>query len=243
MHDRRRRRVQAEEKRQVRFQFITVLGHELKAPLAAVEGFLRVLQDGTAGHDPAAIARVIDRALVRTEGMRKLIVDLLNLTRIESGQKRRDLTDVDLREVALASIETVAAAAAGRGIHVELHGPERAPLVADRSELEIILNNLVSNAVKYNRDGGRVDVTIERPGDSPGWRIRVADTGIGIAPEDATRLFQEFVRLKNEDTRGLPGTGLGLSIVKRLAQLYGGDATVSSERGVGSTFDVTLSVC
>ena len=93
----------AEEKRQVRFQFITVLGHELKAPLAAVEGFLRVLQDGTAGHDPAAIARVIDRALVRTEGMRKLIVDLLNLTRIESGQKRRDLADVDLREVALAS--------------------------------------------------------------------------------------------------------------------------------------------
>jgi len=101
----------AEEKRQVRFQFITVLGHELKAPLAAVEGFLRVLQDGTAGHDPAAIARVIDRALVRTEGMRKLIVDLLNLTRIESGQKRRDLVDVDLREVALASIETVSAAA------------------------------------------------------------------------------------------------------------------------------------
>jgi len=229
-----------EEKRQVRFQFITVLGHELKAPLAAVEGFLRVLQDGTVGHDPAAIAHVIDRALVRTEGMRKLIVDLLNLTRIESGQKRRDLADADLRDVALASLETVADAAAGRGIRIELHAPARAPLVADRSELEIILNNLVSNAVKYNRNGGRVDVTIERPGDRPGWRIRVADTGIGIASEDAARLFQEFVRVKNEDTRAIQGTGLGLSIVKRLAQLYGGDATVASERGVGSTFTVTL---
>ncbi len=116
--------------------------------------------------------------------------------------------------------------------------------MADRSELEIILNNLVSNAVKYNRDGGRVDVTLERPGDDrPGWRIRVADTGIGLAPEDAARLFEEFVRVKNEDTRGIAGTGLGLSIVKRLAQLYGGDATVVSERGVGSTFEVRLSVC
>jgi signal transduction histidine kinase len=175
--------------------------------------------------------------------MRKLIVDLLSLTRIESGQKRRELAQVDLREVALAAIETAAAAAAGRGIRIELHGPPRAPLVADRGELEIILNNLVSNAVKYNRDGGRVDVTLEGPGDRPGWRIVVADTGIGIAAEDAARLFQEFVRVKNEETRGIPGTGLGLSIVKRIAQLYGGDATVASERGVGSTFTVTLGAC
>ena len=230
----------AEEKRQVRFQFITVLGHELKAPLAAVEGFLRVLQDGTAGHDPAAIARVIDRALVRTEGMRKLIVDLLNLTRIESGQKRRELADADLRDVALASLETVAAAAAGRGIRIELHAPPRAPLVADRSELEIILNNLVSNAVKYNRDGGRVDVTIERPGDRPGWRIRVADTGIGIASEDAARLFQEFVRVKNQETRAIPGTGLGLSIVKRAIEAHGGTIGVTSVPGSETKFLITV---
>ena len=87
----------AEEKRQVRFQFISVLGHELKAPLAAVEGFLQILKDGSAGSDPAVIASVVDRALARTEGMRKLIVDLLNLTRIESGQKRRELVPADLR--------------------------------------------------------------------------------------------------------------------------------------------------
>jgi two-component system sensor histidine kinase/response regulator len=230
----------AVEKRQVRFQFITVLGHELKAPLAAVEGFLRILKDGTAGDDPEVVSRVIERALTRTEGMRKLIVDLLNLTRIESGQKRRELVEADLREVALASVETVSAAAAGRGITVELHAPEHVPLVADRGELEIILNNLVSNAVKYNRDGGRVDVTLEPADNGPGWRIRVADTGIGMGPDDTERLFQEFVRIKNDQTRSIPGTGLGLSIVKKLAQLYGGDATVESEPGVGSTFVVTL---
>ncbi len=229
----------AQEKRQVRFQFITVLGHELKAPLAAVEGYLQILKDGSAGSDPAVLARVVDRALVRTEGMRKLIVDLLNMTRIESGQKRRELGPADLRDAAAAAIETVSRAAATRGIDVRLHVPERAPLVADRGELDIILNNLVTNAVKYNRDHGRVDVTIAAA-DGGGWRIRVADTGIGLAPSDAQRLFQDFVRIKNEQTRTIPGTGLGLSIVKKLAQLYGGDASVESEPGVGSVFTVTL---
>ncbi len=220
----------AEEKRQVRFQFISVLGHELKAPLAAVEGYLQIMKDGSAGSDPAVVARIIDRALARTEGMRKLIVDLLNMTRIESGQKRRELVAADLREAAAAAIETVAAAAAARGIEIRLEAPERAPI--------IIFNNLVSNAVKYNRERGRVSVTIDRADGF--WRVRVADTGIGLTREDAGRLFQDFVRIKNDQTRAIPGTGLGLSIVRKLAQLYGGDATVESEPGAGSTFTVTL---
>jgi len=184
------------------------------------------------------LARVIDRALARTEGMRKLIVDLLNMTRIESGQKRRDLVAADLRDAAAAAIETVAAAAAARGVTIHLEAPERAPLVADRGELDIIFNNLVSNAVKYNRDHGRVAIAIDRA--DAAWRVRVSDTGIGLSAEDAQRLFQDFVRIKNEQTRMIPGTGLGLSIVKKLAQLYGGEATVESEPGAGSTFTVTL---
>ena len=111
-------------------------------------------------------------------------------------------------------------------------------LVADRGELEILFNNLVSNAVKYNREGGRVDVTVDEAGG--GLRVVVADTGIGLTPEEAARLFQEFVRIKNDRTRGIAGTGLGLSIVKKLAQLYGGDVHVQSQPGVGSTFEVTL---
>ena len=237
MVERQARRL-AEEKRQVRFQFISVLGHELKAPLAAVEGYLQILRDGSAGSDPAVTSQVIGRALARTEGMRKLIVDLLNLTRIESGQKRRELAEVDLREVAAAAIETVSASAADRDIAVTFAAPERAAMVADRGELEIILNNLVSNAVKYNRDGGGVAVSIDRA--AGGWRIRVADTGIGMAPEDTARLFQEFGRIRNEKTRHIPGTGLGLSIVKKLAQLYAGNVTVESTPDVGSTFTVTL---
>lgn len=229
----------AEEKRQVRFQFISVLGHELKAPLAAIEGYLQILKDGSAGTDPALLQQVIDRALVRSGGMRRLIAELLDLTRIESGQKRRDFVDVDLREVAQASLDTAVPAASERRITLALHAPDRVRVVADRGEMEILFNNLVSNAVKYNRDGGRVDVTIEPAGD--GVRFDVADTGIGLSPEEASRLFQEFVRIKNDRTRAIPGTGLGLSIVKKLAQLYSGDVTVQSEPNVGSRFTVTLS--
>ncbi len=228
----------AEEKRQVRFQFISVLGHELKAPLAAIEGFLQILKDGSAGTDPAVLQQVVERALVRAGGMRRLIAELLDLTRIESGQKRRDFVELDLREVAQLSLDAVARAASEHGISLALHAPDAARVTADRGEMEILFNNLVSNAVKYNRDGGRVDVTIEPAGD--GVRFEVADTGIGLSADEASRLFQEFVRIKNDRTRTIPGTGLGLSIVKKVAQLYNGEVTVHSEPNVGSRFTVVL---
>jgi two-component system, sensor histidine kinase and response regulator len=228
----------AEEKRQVRFQFISVLGHELKAPLAAIEGYLHLLQDGSAGSDAAVQAQVVNRALVRASGMRTLISELLDLTRIESGQKRRDLAPVDVGDVARSALETVTSMASARGISLALHAPDRMRVVADRGEVEILFNNLVSNAVKYNRDGGRVDVTIQPAGGV--LRIDVADTGIGMTADEAARLFQDFVRIRNDKTRNIPGTGLGLSIVKKLAQLYDGDVTVETQPGTGSVFHVTL---
>jgi signal transduction histidine kinase len=228
----------AEEKRQVRFQFISVLGHELKAPLAAIEGFLQILTDGTAGSDPKVQQQIVQRALVRAGNMRRLIGEMLDLTRIESGQKRREFTDVDLREVAQAAIDTVSPAARERGIEIALDAPEPFTMVADRGEVEILFNNLVSNAVKYNRDKGRVDVRIRLAEGVA--RIAVADTGIGMSKEETAKLFAEFVRIKNDKTRNIPGTGLGLSIVKKLAQLYDGNVVVESEPNVGTTFTVDL---
>jgi two-component system, sensor histidine kinase and response regulator len=228
----------AQEKRQVRFQLISVLAHELKAPLAAVEGYLRILRDHSAGDDPAVYERMIDRSVLRTEGMRKLIGDLLDLTHIESGRKRRELADVDLGSVARAALETAAPEAAARGVTLNLKADGPVLLRADRGELEIIFNNLVSNAVKYNRPGGRVDVTLKP--DAGAVLVAVTDTGIGLTAEEAGRLFEDFVRIKNEQTRDILGSGLGLSIVKKLAALYGGDAWVTSEPGVGSTFTVVL---
>ncbi len=224
----------AEEKRQVRFNFISVLSHELKAPINAIEGYLKILQ----ADEPPERLPMIERSLVRLDGMRKLIFDLLDLTRIESGQKQRELTRVDVRTVAKTAIDMFTPEAAARGIGITLRAPEAVEMVADPSELEIILNNLVSNAVKYNKDGGSVTVALERK-DGP-VKIQVADTGIGMTAEESAKLFTEFMRIKNEETYKILGSGLGLSTVRKLAQLYGGDASVKSEKGTGSIFTVGL---
>jgi two-component system, sensor histidine kinase and response regulator len=231
----------AEEQRQVRFNFISVLSHELKAPINAIEGYLKILQPD----EPEDRRPMIDRSLVRLDGMRKLIFDLLDLTRIESGQKQRQLENTDLRVVARGAIDMVSAEAAERGISITLRAADPVEMVADPGELEIIFNNLVSNAVKYNKDGGTVTVVLERKAAPDGSKtgpvkIQVSDTGIGLTSEESAKLFQEFVRIKNEDTYKILGSGLGLSTVRKLAQLYGGDATVKSEKEKGSVFTVTL---
>jgi two-component system sensor histidine kinase/response regulator len=182
---------------------------------------------------------MVSRSITRLEGMRKMIFDILDLTRIESGQKKRELAEVDLREVAQAAIETALPSAQEHGVTIELHAPGRALLSADRGELEIILNNLVSNAVKYNRPDGRVDLTIET--DEERATITCRDTGIGLSEAEAQQLFREFVRIKNSRTKNIMGSGLGLSTVKKLAtEYYGGDVRVDSAPGMGSTFTVTL---
>jgi signal transduction histidine kinase len=228
----------AEEKRQVRFQFISVLGHELKAPLAAIEGYLNIVKDQIAIGDPAVYRQAIERSLVRLHGMRKLILDLLDLTRIESGNRKRDLQELDVTEMARGAIETVMPDANAKQITVELRAAGPVRMIADRGELDIILNNLLSNAVKYNREGGRVTATLTARDDEV--RIAVSDTGIGLTREEAAQLFHEFVRVKNVHTRNILGSGLGLSIVKKIVTLYGGDVSVESQAGVGSTFTIWL---
>ncbi|MFH1732238.1 MAG: HAMP domain-containing sensor histidine kinase [Planctomycetota bacterium] len=228
----------AEEKRQVRFQFISVLAHELKAPLNAVEGYLRLVRDHTLGDSLDAYTEMVARSLVRVDGMRKLIFDLLDMTRIESGQKKRSFEEFDVRSVAKDVIETLSLDARDRGITVELHADGAVPVYADRGEINIVMSNLVSNALKYNRDGGRVDVALRRDGSR--IVLEVTDTGIGLGPEEAAKLFSDFVRIKNEKTKNILGSGLGLSTVKKIATLYGGDVSLNGEPDKGSTFTVTL---
>jgi signal transduction histidine kinase len=228
----------AEEKRQVRFQFIRVLGHELKSPLNALEGYLEMLKDRSLGKDLASYGEVVDRSMMRVGGMRKLVADLLDMTYIESGQRKRELVPLDLGEMAKAAIELQKADAADHGVAIRLQAGPRLALIADRSEMEMVLNNLLSNAVKYNREGGRVDVRVNKDGKT--ITIQVADTGIGMTEEETAKLFGEFVRIRNEKTASILGSGLGLSIVKKLASLYGGNVSVSSQPDVGSTFTVTL---
>ena len=236
----RRAKELAAEKRKVRFQFISVLAHELKAPINAIEGYLRIVKDKSAGDKPEVYEELMERCLVRTEYMRKMISDLLDLTRIESGERARKVERCDLVEVARTTVDTFLPEAANRDITLELHAEEAVVMEADRTELDIVLNNLVSNAVKYNKANGRVDIFISRTGNVA--EIVVQDTGIGMEADECTRIFQDFVRIKNEKTTRILGSGLGLSTVKKIALIYDGDATVTSEPEKGSTFTVMLKI-
>lgn len=234
----RQARQLAKEKRQVRFQFISVLAHELKAPLNAIEGYLNLLKDPTTRSNASSADQMVDRSLTRCQGMRKMITDLLDLTRIESGTKTRELAELDVQDIAKTSIETVRPDADAKNITINLKAEGLTKMIADHGEIEIILNNLISNAVKYNRESGRVDVTLREDGEN--LTIQVTDTGIGMTPEEASQLFNDFVRIRNSKTRDILGSGLGLSIVKKLSHLYNGDARVTSRPDAGSTFTVAL---
>jgi signal transduction histidine kinase len=218
--------------------FVSMVAHEIKSPLAAIEGYLNICADPAMHVGEEKRQGMIARSLERLAGMRQLIVDLLDLTRIESGEKRRELAEVDLAAVARECAENVLPQAAARGIAVNLDVPERFGLWADRGELAIIVSNLLSNAVKYNRDGGRVDLRLARRPE--GAEIAVSDTGIGMTEDEVRRLFGEFVRIRNARTTGITGSGLGLSILKKLAELYRGEVSVKSAPDQGSTFTVLL---
>jgi two-component system, sensor histidine kinase and response regulator len=227
-----------QEKNQVRFQFISILSHELKSPINAVENYLQLMKSRISGEEISSYDKMIERSLVRTEGMRRLIADLLDLTSLESGQKKREPEDVDVYDLAESIIEGYEHQAEERLIKINFSCRKDIIFLADRDELGIIFNNLVSNAVKYNRVNGSVDLTVTE--DNGKLSIICKDTGIGIKEDDLDKLFQEFKRIKNKDTENITGTGLGLSILKRTAELYNGSVTVDSEEGKGTVFKVTL---
>ena len=227
-----------EEKKQVRFEFISVLAHELKAPLNAVQGYLDIMDKKIAGNEMEKYDNMIRRSLMRIDGMRKLIFDLLDLTRIESGRKKRELCKINIIDAAVNAIENVEPLAGEHNISINLIHNDPVILTGDMGEFKIIFNNLLSNAVKYNKESGKVDVDITKENNIV--TIRVSDTGIGMSAEQTAKLFKEFVRFKNEKTRNIEGSGLGLSILKRIAKLYNGDVVVESTENVGTIFTITL---
>lgn len=240
LHLRRMTRQMREDSKQVRFQFLSVLSHELKSPLNAIEGYLRIMKEKQVGEEVDDYMEMINRSMERIKGMRTLIFDLLDLTRIESGKKTRDLRNIDLHDVVKDVIATVEPLAIQRNIDIILDCEENLYMNADKNEMEIILNNFVSNAVKYNKENGKVYITIQKK-DSV-LQMTVEDTGIGIKKDDQALLFQDFVRIKNEQTKLVTGSGLGLSIAKKIVSLYDGTIDMESEPDVGSKFTIKIPV-
>jgi signal transduction histidine kinase len=227
------------EGKQVRFQFLSVLSHELKSPINAIEGYLKIMKERQVGENLADYDTMIDRSMERIKGMRNLIMDLMDLTRLESSKKVREIRKVDVGQVTRIAIDTMEPMAIQKNVRIYPDIPENLLFPSDTDEIEIIMNNLVSNAVKYNREGGSVNVSV-RLEDSC-LKIKVEDTGIGMTEEEVSRLFQEFMRIKNEKTRNITGSGLGLSIVKKLVEdNYKGTISVTSTPDTGSIFTVRL---
>jgi len=226
------------EGKQVRYQFLSVLSHELKAPLNAIEGYLRMMQGKDAGDRIDDYADQIDRSLQRIQGMRNLIMDLLDFTKIRLERKEGNIRPVDLAEVARNAMVTVQPYAIQMEVSLNLVTKSDVIIKADPADMEIIFNNLVSNSVKYNRVGGKAEIIIDSTDNEV--VINFTDTGIGIRKEDIGNLFTEFGRIKNDKTRNITGSGLGLSIVKKVVQLYFGTISVESTPDVGTVFTVRI---
>ena len=227
-----------QEGKKIRYQFLSVLSHELKAPLNALEGYLRMMQEKQSGDKIEDYTTPIERSLQRVQGMRNLIMDLLDFTKIRLERKEEKIQNVNLSEVASGAIVTVQPYAIQMDVSVKLNVLTDVNIMADPDDMEIVFNNLISNAVKYNNTGGKVEIIIDSSDNEA--IIIFSDTGIGITKDETGNLFHEFVRIKNEKTRNISGSGLGLSIVKKVIGLYHGTIKVESTPDVGTVFTVRL---
>jgi two-component system, OmpR family, phosphate regulon sensor histidine kinase PhoR len=222
----------------LRRDFVANVSHELKTPLSSIKACAETLRNGALA-DPQASERFLGRIEEQSDRLHHLILDLLSLARIESGQQTFDISAVGVAEVANACIEAHRQAAEAKNIQLSaVPWPEDCRVRADREGLREILDNLVDNAIKYTPQGGTVKLQWRIDGD--GASIDVVDTGIGIHASEQPRVFERFYRVDKARSRELGGTGLGLAIVKHLVQSFGGKVSVESEPGKGSRFRVEL---
>jgi signal transduction histidine kinase len=220
-------------------EFIAMVAHELRAPIAAVEQQLTVILNKMAGEVTPKQEHLLSRAKERTKGLLTLIKDLLDLSKIEAGKMVQYKEPLSLQEVIQRVVDLMWAEAEAKKIDLQFSAPSETPLIsADRNSMEGIFTNLISNAIKYTPEGGKVWVTL---GDEGGFvKATVSDTGIGIKKEDLPRIFDKFYRVKTTETRQIVGTGLGLSIVKSIVDAHLGSISVESEDGGGTTFTVSF---
>ena len=225
-----------EQLERVRQEFLSNVSHELRTPLTAVITFADTLEDGGLEDHEAArgFLSVIRR---NAERMRALIEDIMELSSIESGGARVDVREVRLFPVVQETFAALAAKADACGVTLVNEVSPEASVRADPRRLEQMLTNLIDNAVKFNRRGGAVTVGHERAGRD---HVSVSDTGDGIPSEHLSRIFERFYRVDRARSRAAGGTGLGLAIVKHLARAHGGEVSVRSTPGEGSTFIIEL---
>lgn len=223
----------------LRQEFVANVSHELKTPLSSIKAYSETLREG-AINDEKNNLLFVTRIEEQATRLQQLIMDLLSIARIESGQQTFEADDVNVLSVIKPIVEHHEATAEAKNVHLVVDVDDHTPLFAriDEEALRQILDNLIDNAIKYTAADGIVKLRLDLENDF--LTLHVIDTGIGIETEKQSRLFERFYRVDKARSRELGGTGLGLSIVKHLAQFFGGSVGVSSEFGKGSDFWVKL---
>jgi signal transduction histidine kinase len=215
--------------------FIATVSHELRTPLTSITGYVELAREQA---DPES-ARFLEIAERNAARLLELVNDLLFVARIQSGRLDIEVGDVDLRELAAECVDSAGPAAARRHVELALDLSEAVPgVIADRRRMIQVLDNLISNAIKFSPDGGRVEVSVRSAGDRVVTAVR--DRGIGITEAERGQLFERFFRTEGALSRQIPGTGLGLYITKAIVDAHGGTVEVASVPGEGSTFSVLL---
>lgn len=218
-------------------RFIGIAAHDLRSPIGSILVFAESIGDiEEADEETLALAKEI-KALSRA--MATLVDEILNVSAIESGTFRLERTAFDLGEAAARAVAMHRHAAARKSIEVRVErAPGAATVFADAGKIDQVLNNLITNALKFSYPGDPVDVVVSRSG--VGWSVSVQDRGVGIPAEEQARLFLPFEKLSARSTAGEPNTGLGLAIVRRISDAHGGRIDVASAPGTGSTFTLWL---
>jgi two-component system sensor histidine kinase BaeS len=220
-------------------EFLADVSHELRTPIAALRTFNELMVEGAAD-DPSTRAEFLETSRAQLERLDWLALNLLELSKLDSGLVLLDLRPEDLRASVEQAVEQSAATARRRGVHLVMERPETAiQLRHDPVRIGQVVTNLVGNAIKFTPRGGNVTVRVRGEQDGSGT-ITVSDTGIGIDAAELPRIFDRFFRgSRATEARG-SGSGLGLAIVRSIVEMHGGTVTVESRLGTGSTFRVTL---
>lgn len=224
--------------KEFRFRFLSILAHELKSPINAVESYLRIISDKQLGENIDSYKKMLDRSIERIKGMRTLITDMLELSRVQSKNTENIKQEVDLCLIAHQIIEALEPMANEQNIKITVKFTDDCIYSCNENDMKIVFNNFISNAIKYNIKNGKIFVSINKLAEN--IELIFEDTGIGLTEEEIDLLFNEFVRIKNEKTKNIEGTGLGLSITKQIIEKYKGEIKVQSESNKGSKFIISL---
>ncbi len=224
---------------QMKSDFVSMVAHEIKSPLNSVLMQVKVLLDGLAGDLTDKQREVLSRVSDKIQSLTMLSSELLDLAKIESGLINQEKEELDIPEIAKNQVEFYQDKAQAKSIRLSiLQTDHPVSVMGNKNNIEEVVSNLITNAIRYTPEGGEIRVSA---GDEKDYAcITVSDTGFGIPEEDKDRIFDRFYRVKNEKTRYINGTGLGLAIVKSIIEAHNGMITVDSKVDEGTTFSVYL---